>query len=323
MLNTMKRLRFEGWNQERTRPDTLLLLLFLFILFFTDVSGQTVIPNPGFESWTTGSYSDPVDWDTPNQELMAVPFFGITVVTKSTDHHGTGNYSARLETKNYLFSSIDVPGFMTCGNLVVDLMAGTYVLSGGVPVVDIPTHLKGFYKYLPKGGDSCVIGIGLTRTTAGIQDTIGMGYFSTKDTVTDWTPFSAWIDYQSTEAPDTMNIIAMSTAQEVMTVGTVLFVDDLYLDYTVGVPPADRGEDPVVYNDRETSRLLVFFDQPSPADASATLFDMTGRTVFSIDSRLVTREKLVADYGNLPSGIYLLHIRAGGKIMVKKYFLHP
>jgi hypothetical protein len=284
---------------------------------------QTVIPNASFEEWTIGgTYSDPVAWDTPNQELMAIPFFGITVVTKSTDHQGSGNYSARLETKNYLFSSIDVPGFMTCGTLTVNLSLGTYTLSGGVPVVDIPTHLKGYYKYFPKGGDSCVVGIGLTKTTGGVQDTVGMGYFSTKDSVPDWTPFSAWIDYISTEAPDTMNIIAMSTAQEVMTVGTVLYVDELFLDYTVGCDQSDPSAGINVYNDRETKRLLIFLDFPGQEFTTTRLIDMTGRDVTPIITGSVCNEKRTISYDRLRQGVYLLQVVHNGKVFSKKHFLN-
>ena len=138
-----------------------------FLATATILQGQTVIPNASFENWTTvGNYTDPTGWDTPNQELMSIPFFGISGVTKSTDQHGTGSFSAKLETKHLTLPPLDVPGFMTCGKLVIDINAGSFILSGGVPVVDVPTHLKGYYKYFPKGGDSCVIGIGLTKTTA-------------------------------------------------------------------------------------------------------------------------------------------------------------
>ena len=216
------------------------LVFSCILLAGTIAFGQTVIPNASFENWTNfGNYSDPTGWDTPNQELMSIPIFGTTVVSKSTDHHGTGSYSAKLETKHLTFPAMDVPGFITCGTLTININSGTFILSGGVPVVDIPTHLNGFFKYSPKGGDSCAIGIGLTKTTGAVKDTIGFGAFSTKDTITDWTPFSAWIDYISTTAPDSMNIIALSTAQEVMTPGTILYVDDLYLDYTVGFDKKD------------------------------------------------------------------------------------
>lgn len=286
------------------------------------LNGQTVIPNAGFENWTTFSnYSDPTGWDTPNQELMSIPFFGTTVVTKSTDHHGSGSYSAKLETKHLTLPPLDVPGFMTCGKLVIDINAGTFILSGGVPVVDQPTHLKGYYKYLPKGGDSCVIGIGLTKTTAGVQDTVGLGAFSTKDTVADWTPFSAWIDYISTTAPDTMNIIAMSTAQEVMTIGTILYVDDLYLDYTVGFDKKDPAAGVRIYNDRETSRLMIFLDFPEAQTTSAKLISMRGETVFTIRPEPVDKGRLIVPYESFSQGIYLLQLMHGNMVLTRKFFI--
>ncbi len=286
------------------------------------LNGQTVIPNASFEDWTSfGNYSNPTGWDTPNEELMAIPFFGTTVVSKSTDHHGTGSFSVKLETKHLTLPPLDVPGFMTCGKITVDITGGTFVLSGGVPVVDVPTHLKGYYKYLPKGGDSCVIGIGLTKTTGGIQDTLGFGAFSTKDTVTDWAPFSAWIDYISATAPDSMNIIAMSTAQEVMTIGTILYLDDLYLDYTVGFDKKDPASGIRVYNDRETKRLMVFFDFPEVQSTSVKLINMRGETVHSLSPEHVTTGRRIVPYDNLIRGIYLLQVQHEGVVMVRKFFL--
>ncbi len=298
-------------------------MIFSLLMAITLLQGQTVIPNSGFETWTNfGNYSDPTDWDTPNEELMAIPFLGFTVVTKSTDHHGTGSFSAKLETKHLSFPPLDIPGFMTCGKLTIDITTGSFILSGGVPVLDIPTHLKGFYKYFPKGGDSCVIGIGLTKTTGTIQDTIGLGSFSTKDTIADWTPFSAWINYLSTTAPDTMNIIALSTAQEVMTIGTVLYVDDLYLDYTVGAGKKDPASGISIYNDRETRRLMIFLDFEYPEYTGIKLFNMMGQVISTLKAGLVKSGRSVIQYAEMPPGVYILRIDHAGKIVTKKFFLN-
>jgi hypothetical protein len=301
----------------------LILQGIIFVLAMSNMHAQTVIPNAGFEDWTTFSnYSDPTGWDTPNEELMAIPFFGTTVVTKSTDHHGNGSYSARLETKHITLPPVDVPGFMTCGKLTVNLTLGTYTLTGGVPVVDEPCHLVGFYKYIPKGGDSCAIGIGLTKTTGTVVDTIGYGAFSTKDTVNDWTPFSAWIDYISTDIPDTMNIVALSTAQEVMTPGTVLFVDELGLDYITGFSDQDPSEGIRVYNDRETNRLMVFFDFPASETTGIRMFDMRGQCVYVSEPGPVEKDRRIIRYGTLNDGVYLLEILHNNKRFTKKYFLN-
>ncbi len=299
-----------------------ILPVMLLSALLTSVQAQTVIPNPSFETWTTGSYSDPTGWDTPNQELMSIPFFGFSVVTKSTDHQGSGSFSAKLETKHLTLPPMDVPGFMTCGKLTVDITNGTYTLSGGVPCLDLPTHLMGFYKFVPKGGDSCVIGIGLTKTTGSAVDTVAYGSFSTKDTVPDWQPFSAWIKYVSTLTADTMNIIAMSTAQQVMTPGTALWVDNLFLDYTLGFPEKDPAAGIQVYNDRETSRLMVFFDFPRRQQTRVRLVSMMGQTVFIDDIGLVDKGRSVIPYGSLSQGIYLLEILHDGRVFTKKYFLN-
>jgi hypothetical protein len=195
-------------------------------------------------------------------------------------------------------------------------------LSGGVPVVDIPTHLKGYYKYFPKGGDSCVIGIGLTKTAGGVQDTIGVGYFSTKDTVPDWTPFSAWIAYENTTQPDSMNIIAMSTAQEVMTVGTTLYVDELYLDYTVGTNAKDPSAGIDIYNDPETRRLMLFFTFPEPENTGIRLFDMTGKIVSDLPAEKLKNDRRVISYNGLATGVYLLQVIHGDKVLTRKFFLN-
>lgn len=301
---------------------SLIILLFTGILAPSAIYAQSVIPNSGFETWTsTGNYSNPTDWDTPNEELMSIPFFGFSVVTKSTDHHGTGSYSAKLETKHLSFPPLDVPGFMTCGKLTVNITTASYILSGGAPVVDMPTHLKGYFKYQPKGGDSCLIGIGLTKTSGTTLDTIGLGYFSTKDTVSDWTPFSAWIDYLSPVQPDTMNIIAMSTAQEVMTPGTILYVDDLYLDYTTGFDRTDPSAGIRIYNDRETRRIMLFFDFPESRNTLVRLYNLMGSRVSATGPEFIRQGRVIVGYDHIKTGIYLLEILHDGQRYNKKIFL--
>jgi len=283
--------------------------------------GQTVIPNAGFENWTSyGNYFNPTGWDTPNAELMQIPIFGFTVVSRTSDHH-SGSYAVKLETKHLTIPSLDIPGFMTCGNIDIDLQSGSFILSGGVPVFDSPTHLKGFFKFLPKGGDSCAIGISLTRTVGGIIETVGAGSFSTRDTVADWTPFSAWIAYTGSLPPDTMNIIALSSAQEDMTIGTILYLDDLYLDYTVGRDDEDRDNGIAVYDDRETGRLMIFYDFLHPEYAHIRLFDLAGRVV--TESRPVPggSGRTIIPYQGCRTGVYILEILDGNRVYARKYFL--
>ncbi len=285
------------------------------------IFAQTPIPNSGFESWTSyGSYSNPDGWDSPNAELMAIPFFGVAVVSKSTDKHG-GLFSAKLESKHITLPPLDAPGFIITANLTLDIASMSYTISGGVPITDQPSHLTGFYKFLPKGGDSCIIGIGLFKTTAGVRDSIAHGEFTTKDTVSDWTPFSAWIDYDTVVNPDTMQVYAISSAQEVMNAGTVLYVDDVALDYITGYDEKDPASGIRVFHDLETSRLLLFFDFPVAEPVSVHLFNMTGKQVCNLAPESLQTGKRVLYLTGLPRGIYILEILHGNKKFTRKYFL--
>jgi len=301
------------------------LFFLLFAQCYHSQAQTTLIPNGDFENWITHSgYSDPQYWDTPNEELMSIPIYGQPVVSKSTSSH-TGSYSAKLETKtlNIPLYPTTVPGVITLGKLVIDIYSQTYTITGGVPIDDQPTHLKGFFKFLPQGGDSCVIGIALFKTTQGISDTIALGYFSSKTEVPDWTPFYAWIKYDTLTDPDTMNILAISTAQYIMTAGTVLYLDDLSLDYTVGQIENTGEIDISVYQDKETMRLLVFPSASESTSVSVILRNMMGLVVFSTRSNYSGQERVIVPYDNLRSGIYILQVNQGHKKYCQKFFLNP
>ena len=300
-------------------------ILYAFVLLYfgtvMTVKGQTLVPNGDFETWINyGSYSNPQYWDTPNQELMSIPFFGTSVVLKSTDHE-SGQYSAELMTKHITLPPLDIPGFITLGNLTIDITNASYTITGGYPLTDNPTHVKGYYKYFPKGGDTCLVAIGIFKTIGTVTDTIGYGYFSEKDSVTDWTPFIFWIDYDTICQPDTMNIIALSTAQETVTPGTVLYLDNISLDYTVGIGADDPNRGIDIYQDKETRRIMVFFNFPQPETTLVRLFSMTGKLVADTPAEMVTKGRRILGYEGLVDGIYLLEILHNGKQFSKKFYL--
>lgn len=284
--------------------------------------GQTPVPNGDFENWTSfGSYENPTGWDTPNQAIQVGLPFGTKVVTKSSDHE-SGNFSARLESKQLTFPSVVVPGIVTLGTLSIDIFTQTISVTGGAPINDMPTHLKGYFKFQPAGGDSCLIGIGLSKWNNGVRDSVGIGSFSTHDAVNAWTPFSAWIDYKLTETPDTFNIVAISSADSNSFPGSVLYIDNLYLDYTLGVNPEDPAAGIDTYQDRELHQILVWYDFEKPETAECLLYNMTGQAVVKTEVRTVLRDRSVLNYDHLSAGVYLLEILHGGKKFSKKFILN-
>jgi hypothetical protein len=299
-----------------------LLIGFCSYFFIGDLKAQTPVPNGDFENWINyGSYENPQYWDTPNQAIEFALPLGTQVVTKSTDHE-SGNYSAKLESQQLTFPSIVVPGVVTLGTLTIDILNQTFSVNGGVPISDKPTHLKGFYKFQPKGGDSCAIGIGLTKWKNGTRDSVGIGAFSTHDTINVWTPFYAWINYVLDEQPDTFNILAISSADSTGTAGTVLFVDNISLDYSVGIDHEDPAAGINIYQDREEQQILVYFDFEKPEVTEIQFFNMTGQLVTKTPVENLMKDLRIIKYRGSPSGIYVLEILHGGKKFCKKFFVN-
>ncbi|MGA3013923.1 MAG: PCMD domain-containing protein [Bacteroidales bacterium] len=303
------------------KPFFITIIFFSFVFVFR-TQCQTPVPNGDFENWVSYSgYQNPQYWDTPNQAISIALPFGTQVVTKSTDHE-SGSYSARLESEQLTLPSIVVPGVITLGTLTIDILNQTYTITGGTPINDKPTHLKGFYKYQPKGGDSCVIGVAFTKWNNGTRDSVGIGAFSTHDTINTWSPFSAWVKYVLDEQPDTFNILAMSSAESAPTAGSVLFVDNLYLDYTVGINHEDLAAGIDIYQDREEQQILVYFDFEKPESTSMKFFNMTGQVISETPVESMMKGRRVLNYKGSPAGIYVLEIIHGDKMFSKKFFIN-
>jgi len=299
----------------------LLTVLFSFSLLL-QLRGQTTVPNGDFETWVThGSYQNPQYWDTPNGAIALALPFGTQVVTKSTDRE-SGSFSARLESKQLSVPSIVIPGVVTLGTLTINIFALTYTINGGAPINDMPSHLRGFFKFQPKGGDSCAIGIGLTKWNNGTRDSIGIGTFSTHDTINTWTPFSAWINYIKNEQPDTFNILAISSADSTPTAGTVLYVDNLSLDYITGINREDPAAGIDIYQDREEKQILVYFDFEKPETTEIQLFNMTGQTVAKTPSESLMKDRRIFKYSGFTAGLYVMEIIHGNKKFSKKFFIN-
>jgi hypothetical protein len=298
------------------------VIVILSFSVMNGVQGQTSVPNGGFETWTSyGSYENPQYWDTPNATIAFSLPFGTKVVTKSTDRN-SGSFSARLESKQLTFPSLVVPGVVTLGTLTIDLFALTYAVNGGVPITDKPTHLKGFYKFQPKGGDSCAIGIGMMHWNGTGRDSVGIGIFSTHDTVNTWTPFYAWIEYVLPDQPDTFNILAISSADSTPNAGTVLYVDDLALDYTTGINQNDPAAGIDIYQDREEQQFLVYFDFEKPEATEIQLYNMTGQVVAGTSVETLVKNHRIISCKGFSTGVYVMEILHGGKKYCKKFFIN-
>lgn len=269
-------------------------------------------PNSGMETWTTGSFSNPQFWDTPNQETTAIPFVGSAVVTKSSGAH-SGSWCAKLESKNFILFS--VPGLMTLANFSVNTTTLEFSLTGGTPFTGRPEKFTGYYKYSPQGGDTCAIGaIFYKHNPGGWQDTIGLAFFLESNTVSNWTKFEAYVDWFTTEIPDTMNILVSTAMGLETTAGSTLFIDDLEFDYSTGVSQALFQEEAGLYYNGVTQTLLVGPVQSAKGDIA--IYNAAGSLIFSQD--LYGSGDHEIHLGIMDPGIYVVRYKSDTEVITRK-----
>jgi hypothetical protein len=299
------------------------IFLFAGILISTQNATSQDIPNASFESWSDG---EPVNWHTTNQTILFTQF---NVVNKETSNPQSGLCSARLEvvTKNILLvGPVTVPGVLTLSELTIDVINGTFNISGGYPFSGMPQQLAGYLKYQPVGTDTSYFGFALTKRNNGVMDTIGFAADTVSGSIPDWTPFQLPIAYNIWEAPDTLSILFLCTNvnDPVVHTGTKMWVDNLSFIYgTVGIEGITFGKDYRIYADAATRQLLIETTFETPRKIDIALLNMAGQP-FSESHKSMGHSSERIDTGQLPPGTYILrlsecnHILDSRKISILK-----
>ncbi len=281
-----------------------LSFLIAFVIISVQLAAQDDIPNPGFENWSQG---EPTDWNTSNRNLLGTDFI---CVTSETNNPHSGNISAKLQsmTKNiFLVGPVTLPGILTLGEVIVDLINMTGTVEGGVPVSGQPVKLRGYFKYDPQNGDSCMMGIGLTRWNGVSRDTIAFSYKIVGDAINEWTEFSIPIHYLQWAQPDTMNILFSSSYIPAgMPVGqSSLIIDDLWLDYSqVSIQDAGFDKNTFLTTSVDGNSLNVISQNGQIKEVK--IYSLTSNLAISIGN--VYSNECRINIGTLASGFYVAQI---------------
>lgn len=271
------------------------------------------LPNYDFEEWeTVGSFYNPKYWGTSNYSVFSVVSFN--AVYQETDDVYSGNSSVKLETVGKFIDSelVKVTGLITLGTFEVDLATRKAIVKGGIPYTYLPTKFSGYYKYSTPEVDSCSMGIYLTKynSSQNKRDTVGQGIF-TSGATDDWENFETDINYFSSEPPDSMNIVILSSDTSLFLAGSTLLIDNLFID-----EPVSKND----YNhDNLESKIFIY---PNPAkefiyidladnkleNCSVKLIDLNGTIV--IESVLRSNKNKI-DVSHLSPGIYFIEISYG------------
>lgn len=301
------------------------------------MQAQNTIPNSNFEQWTDG---EPVNWTVTVHgniigSSMLIPVevhFG----TQTSDAHN-GSSAIRIASADVTSETVDytfnLPGFLQVGESEVfqmpmaeamtvlntlqdtngigsilsnldsldleSLSSFFQVFSKGIPFGTTPKTISAWVKYIPQEGDSLAMFCMTKRN--GVPVDYAYQLFNPNDT-TDYHQVSINMNNPNAECDSLMFIIVSST---MMNSSSVLYVDDIELDFSIGIDDYDKFPGSV-YPNPASDRL--YYHPNSDQPYTWTLTDLTGKTLLTGEAVGETR----INTKDCATGVYLLQISGDG-----------
>jgi hypothetical protein len=288
----------------------------LAILFCSPIaSAQNPIPNSDFENWSGG---EPENWSTINRTLLGTTF---TAVTRDNTNPQQGSSCIKLETITesvFIIGPVTVPGLITLGEIILDIENQTATVDGGVPVTGYPESLKGWFRYLPATGDSCVIGMGLSRWNGTSRDTIAYDYLSFGGQHPDWQMFTLPLNYLIQAQPDTMNVIFLSSdaLNGSILEGSKLWLDNLWIEFNTTSVGSPVDETPIAIVSINNGRALRISGDDHSGELQ--LYNLNGALLLNAQVENALHDRQIP-LPALPPGIYAArYISFSGAVCVQK-----
>ena len=265
-------------------------ICFVFLLAGAASSVQGQIPNPGFESWTSGN---PDGWFPNNAPPYATP------ITQFAPGH-SGSSAAKGAVVSFLGVSTVGPALQTF-----------------FPYTGRPGQLTGSYQFTSVASDSFSVAVLLYKQSLGIP--IAAGIYSSGVPHSQYTTFTAPLEYVSAEAPDSawIWIVIEPGEGDTVHIGSSFVVDDLAFSGTpTSVAEASTRPSTFAlaqnYPNPFNPSTLIQYDLPQAAHVRLAVYDMLGqevRLLVSEDQPAGTHQVRFNAEG-LPSGVYLYRINA-------------
>lgn len=299
------------------KKKTILLTVLINTFLLCNITFSQLIPNADFEEWQQeGSFLNPIGWGTSNFSVLSIITFN-PVFQENSDVQ-SGSSCVKLETveQNISGDIVRVAGLITLGSFDIDLSTRQAVVKGGIPFSKRPSLLSGYYKYSTSGLDSCVMSIFLTKFNQNtkVSDTIGTGLF-TSSNQSEWALFEAPINYSSSENPDSMNIVILSSDTSIFDTGSTLFVDNIFLDITSSVSPFCNKDEITVFPNPAKDILTINLNSDIFLNVSYSIINTMGQIVLS--SKLHFYEESL-DISKLAPGVYFVKITSENNLLFTK-----
>lgn len=250
-------------------------------------------------------------------EINDLPFpLTAPVVTFRSDTAHTGNYSARLTTG--LFGTFIIPGFIGTGDVVI----ATQTINLGRPYTQRPDRFQAYYQYAPVSGDSAAFEIWFQQAGT----IIGTGKQVIKGATSGWTMSSIDINWTAAGNPDTVVIIAASSAgydlvnvtAGVGQVGSTFWIDDLSFEWGgVGVEEELINTNVKIYPN-PVSNIINIQTSELPNNLLLNIFDASGKKVMN---RNLNQSNEMIDISALSSGTYVLVLQDAFNLVHRSKFI--
>jgi hypothetical protein len=273
------------------------------------------IPNGNFENWTqSANYADPTGWDTPNYISSTL---GVIIVSKETSIVQNGSFSAKIQTKSVL--GTPVPGLLTLGDFNINLSTFEATITGGTPFTAKPEALHGYFQYEPVFNDEALIGIIMLKQNGNNWDTIADGNFTTSANVLIWTPFTAVLNYSSTETPTHMNIIILSSDRSAPQPNSTLYVDNLTLSYPASVQTISTQSPGISFS---SGYINIMNHNTQKSIQEIEIFNLPGQRLISLNPTDRFENNFIIPFRGYPPGIYISKLSfADGSFFTGKFIV--
>jgi len=197
------------------------ILILLSLIGATSCFAQL---NLGFEKWNV-NYNGIDEAKNWINTADATKFDAPATLFKLVDNPGSGLASLKLTTAYWPKGA----------PYNLDTLVGSLLQQH--PYTERPESFEFIYKCAPKNDDEILVGVQLTKSIEHNTVVIGEGFFTNGQTTNNWTNEQVKIDYYSDQIPDNINLIAMSSANAVLTngnhgyakIGSTLYLDNFKL----------------------------------------------------------------------------------------------
>ena len=297
---------------------------FLFIsalsLFFIYSYSQNItdgdLNNWTLHSFTGGTYYEPINgWLMTMNKLADLPAVvggpGPVTTERTTDTY-QGTYAAKLISKEFIvgLSHLFIPGAV--GTFTVDLVAQIARVGRPYTYSEKPRRFKGYYKYAPVNGDSCLFLVLLTKynTSSHKRDTIAISRNTVNVNVDSYTPFDYEIAYRDTiTTPDSITIFVTSSGFLNFAnlqachgqLNSTMYVDELSFSMVNGIDMPVNPQVKVSLFPNPTFSKITICTKKFLDKCRLEIFDLKGSLVkiFQYEGSSAT-----ADVSAFPSGKY-------------------